>query len=158
MLSLVSPSLLILLRNTVLSLCVLSAGSVLAEEKPVAPEGISGAVTVTAEEVIKLIFSNPHIVLIDSRKNTEYLKGHIEGAVNILNTVLSEKNLQQHIKDKSAALLFYCNGPRCMRSADSVKKALSWGYTNLFWYRGGWKEWTDKRFPVITGEYLYPAQ
>ena len=126
------------------------------EEKPAAPDSIEGAVTVSAEEVIKLIFSNPGIVVIDSRKNTEYLKGHIEGAVNILNTVLTPESLEKYARDKSAAVLFYCNGTRCMRSADSVKKALSWGYSNVFWFRGGWKEWTDKRFPVITGEYQYP--
>ena len=146
------------LRLTVFFLGILLLGNAYAAEKPVAPDSIDGAVTVSAEEVIKLIFSNPHIVLIDSRKNTEYLKGHIEGAINILNTVLSQQGLEKHVPNKSAALLFYCNGIRCMRSSDSVKKALGWGYTNLFWFRGGWDEWMDKRFPVITGEYLYPKQ
>ncbi|MDH5765827.1 MAG: rhodanese-like domain-containing protein [Gammaproteobacteria bacterium] len=144
------------IRTGVVVLALLLTSVVYAEEKPAAPDSIKGAVSVTAEEVIKLIFSNPGIVIVDSRKKTEYLKGHIEGAVNILNTVMSQQDLEQYLTDKSSAILFYCNGPRCMRSSDAVTKALSWGYTNVFWFRGGWKEWTDNRFPVITGEYLYP--
>ena len=143
---------LIQLRNLILFCCILSAGHSSANEKPFAPGDIPGAVTVSAEEVIKLIFSNPDLVVIDSRKNTEYLKGHIEGAVNILNTVLTVEQLDEIVKDKTSAVLFYCNGIRCMRSSDSVKKALSWGYSNVFWFRGGWDEWNDKRFPVITGK------
>ena len=147
-----------IIRLTSFCLGLIFVGNAYAAEKPNAPGSINGAVTVSAEEVIKLIFSNPHIVMIDSRKNTEYLKGHIEGALNILNTVLSRQELEKRVPDKSAAVLFYCNGIRCMRSSDSVKKALSWDYTNVFWFRGGWDEWTEKRFPVITGEYLYPKQ
>ena len=146
----------VLIRHLLLCLGCLASFHLQANEKPIAPENIQGAVTVTAEEVIKLIFSNPNIVMIDSRKSTEYLKGHIEGAVNILNTALTEEKMHGLVADKNAAILFYCNGVRCMRSSDSVKKALGWGYNNLFWFRGGWKEWTEKRFPVITGEYLYP--
>ena len=37
-----------------------------------------------------------------------------------------------------------------MRSTDAVNKALAWGYKNVYWYRGGWKEWTEKRLPVVT--------
>ncbi|MDH5736278.1 MAG: rhodanese-like domain-containing protein [Gammaproteobacteria bacterium] len=144
--------LLIQLRNLILCLCVCYAGLSFANEKPNAPNDIPGAVSVTAEEVIKLVFSNPDLVVIDSRKNTEYLKGHIEGSVNILNTELTADELEKYLKDKTTAVLFYCNGVRCMRSSDSVRKALDWGYSNVFWFRGGWDEWTDKRFPVITGK------
>jgi rhodanese-related sulfurtransferase len=134
-----------------LMISILCSIPTIAESRPAAPDEIPGAIAVSAEELIKLVFSNPDIVLIDSRKKTEYIKGHIEGAINILNTVLSLKKLQAVVPDKTGAILFYCNGPRCLRSSDSVKKAQSWGYTNIFWFRGGWKEWQEKRFPIITG-------
>ena len=129
-----------------------------ASEKPTAPESIKGAVTITAEEVIKLILSNPDIVIIDSRKKTEYIKGHIEGAINLLNTGLSIEELSLIAPNKAGAIIFYCNGPRCLRSSDSVTKAIAWGYNNIFWFRGGWKEWVNKKFPIIMGEYLYPPK
>ena len=97
-----------------------------------------------------MILGNPDLVVIDSRKKTEFIKGHIEGAINILNTELEIEDLESIVPDRTAALLFYCNGVRCLRSSDSITRAVDWGYTNLFWFRGGWKEWTEKRLPVVT--------
>lgn len=129
---------------------VFFSGSLSAVEKPYAPENIPAATSVSAEEVVDLILSNPDIIIIDSRKKTEYLKGHIEGAVNILNTKLALDDLEAIAPDRTQAVLFYCNGARCLRSSDSINKAVKWGYTNIFWFRGGWEEWTEKRLPVIT--------
>lgn len=132
-----------------LGLALFSA-SAMAAEKPYVPESMPGATSVSAEEVVAMILSNSELVVIDSRKKTEYIKGHIEGAINILNTELTPDNLEEVAPDKTKALLFYCNGIRCLRSSDSIGKALDWGYTNIFWFRGGWNEWTEKRLPVIT--------
>jgi rhodanese-related sulfurtransferase len=104
---------------------------------------------VTAEEAIDLILENPAMAVIDSRKKSEYVKGHIEGAVSILNTEMTEADLQSVAPQKDSAILFYCNGVRCLRSSDAIRKAKSWGYTNLIWFRGGWKEWTDKNLPIV---------
>jgi rhodanese-related sulfurtransferase len=121
----------------------------IANEKPFAPDSIDGVMIVTAEQAIDLILENPDMPIIDSRKKTEYLKGHIEGAVSILNTELTAQDLEQIVPGKDSAILFYCNGIRCLRSSDAIRKARSWGYTNLIWFRGGWKEWTDKHLPVV---------
>ena len=132
------------------SISILFSSALFAEQKPYAPENIQDVTTVSAEEVIELILANPDLIVIDSRKKTEYQKGHIEGAVNMLNTQLKPEDLERVSPEKSTEILFYCNGTRCLRSADSIKKAKSWGYTRLIWLRGGWKEWTEKRLPVVT--------
>ena len=131
-------------------LSITASTILLAGEKPYAPESMPGTTIVSAEEVIEMILGNPELIVIDSRKKTEYIKGHIEGAINVLNTELGPEELEFIAPDKNTALLFYCNGVRCLRSSDSLTKAAGWGYTNLFWFRGGWKEWTDKRLPVVT--------
>ena len=128
---------------------LLFSTTLLAEEKPYAPESIQDVVIVSAEQAIEMILSTPELLVIDSRKKTEYLKGHIEGSINILNTQLEREGLERIAPDKTKAILFYCNGVRCLRSTDSINKARSWGYSNLIWFRGGWKEWTDKRLPVV---------
>jgi len=140
----------IMSRTILACLWLLLSSTVLADEKPFVPENIPGAITVSAEEVIELILLNPELVVIDSRKKTEYSKGHIEGAVNILNTQMQQEALEAIAPHKTKAILFYCNGTRCLRSADAVSKAMEWGYKNIFWFRGGWNEWLDKRLPVIT--------
>ena len=122
----------------------------IADNKPYAPESIDDVKIVTAEEAIDLILDHPDMPIIDSRKKTEFVKGHIEGAISLLNTDMTKKDLQRVAPEKNNAILFYCNGERCMRSTDAIRKAKSWGYTNLIWFRGGWKEWTEKRLPVVT--------
>ena len=121
-----------------------------ADGKPFAPESIDGVVIVTAEEAIELILDNPDMPIIDSRKKTEYVKGHIEGAVNLLDTEMTEQDIQAVAADKQAAILFYCNGVRCLRSSNAIVKVQGWGYSNLIWFRGGWKEWSEKRLPIVT--------
>jgi rhodanese-related sulfurtransferase len=133
-----------------LCISILFSSTLSAEEKPFAPETIQDVTIVSAEQAIEMIISNPELVVIDSRKKTEYLKGHIEGSINILNTRLTREDLERVSPDKSREILFYCNGTRCLRSSDSINKARGWGYTNLIWFRGGWKEWTEKRLPVVT--------
>ena len=63
---------------------MLSEDGILADAKPHAPESIPGATSVSAEQVVELILSKPDMIIIDSRKKAEYVKGHIEGAQNIL--------------------------------------------------------------------------
>ena len=126
------------------------SGSLPADEKPFAPETVPGASIVSAEQVIEMILANPSLIVIDSRKKTEFIKGHIEGAINILNTDLEPEDLEAITPDRATPLLFYCNGVRCLRSSDSISRAIDWGYTSIYWFRGGWKEWTDKRLPVVT--------
>ena len=135
---------------TLLSALALMSTVCLAETKPHAPESIDDVQIVTAEQAIDLILANPDMPIIDSRKKTEFVKGHIEGAVSILNTDMTEQDLQGVAPDKNSAILFYCNGERCLRSTDAIRKAKSWGYSNLIWFRGGWKEWSEKRLPVVT--------
>ena len=141
---------LFVMRNLIFCVVLSLSSSVVAGEKPYAPESLPGATILTAEEVISLILANPDLIVIDSRKKTEYIKGHIEGAINILNTELVLEDLDLIVPDRTTALLFYCNGVRCLRSSDSINKVVGWGYTNLYWFRGGWKEWTEKRLPVVT--------
>ena len=136
-------------RNAIICLLFFSS-ELLADTKPFVPENIPGVIMVSAEEVIELILLNPDLVVIDSRKKTEYSKGHIEGAVNILNTLMHQEDLEMIAPDKTRGILFYCNGTRCLRSSDAASKALDWGYKSIFWFRGGWNEWTEKRLPVIT--------
>lgn len=117
-------------------------------DKPVAPEQIRGATNLTAEQVVQKIQSTPQLVIIDARRHEEYAKGHIEGAITLLDTDMTEALLAKHVRNKNTPILFYCNGERCLRSTNATQKALGWGYSNIFWFRGGWQEWTTKELPI----------
>lgn len=41
------------------------------------------------------------------------------------------------------------DGVKCGRSAKAIKIAVKCGYSNLFWFRGGYAEWLEKGYPVV---------
>jgi rhodanese-related sulfurtransferase len=117
-------------------------------EKPFAPDRIDGVTIVDAAGVIELIYSMPELTIIDSRLVSEYEKGHIEGALHLLDTDMSEQTLTRIVRDHDLPILFYCNGERCLRSANAIEQAISYGYSNLYWFRSGWQEWLDLELPI----------
>ena len=128
-------------------LLVLFSSAALAD-KPIAPEHIEGATDLTAEQVVALILDTPELVIIDARKEDEFAKGHIENAISLLDTTMSREALAGLVPSPTTPILFYCNGERCLRSTNAAKKAASWGYTRVYWFRGGWVKWREKKLPV----------
>lgn len=117
-------------------------------DKPFAPESIEGATRISAEQLVEMFNTMPDLVIIDARHREEYKKGHIETAQCMLDTEMTRAMLGKRVHSKETPVVFYCNGERCMRSTNAVKKAVSWGYRRVYWFRGGWKEWSEKGLPV----------
>ncbi len=116
-----------------------------------APRNIPGATTVNHEGVVEAITSLPKLVVIDSRRKSDFDSGHIEGAINILDTNMTDENaLASVVKTKSTPVLFYCNGLSCGRAANATKKAVQWGYTKVFYYAEGLHEWKRESLPLET--------
>ena len=123
------------------------AFSAFAEKK--APESIDGTKRVSAEEVVELVMNTPDLVIIDARKTSDRdAAGWIEGSVGLPDYDTNAESLAKHVPSKTAPVLFYCNGVKCGRSVKSSKQAVSLGYKNIYWFRGGWEEWTQKGMPV----------
>lgn len=122
------------------------------EEKPLAPETIEGAETVTAEDIFTLVEEKDNLVIIDSRKERDYKEGHIQDAVRLINTEANPETMAEVIPSMDTPVLIYCNGPRCGRAAKTTKKAVDAGYTEVYYYYNGMNEWNDMGLPVITEE------
>ena len=121
--------------------------SAAAEKK--APDFIDGTKRVSAEEVVELVMNTPGLVVIDARKASDRESaGWIEGSIGLPNYDTNAETLAKHIPAKTTPVLFYCNGVKCGRSVESSKKAVSLGYKNIYWFRGGWEEWMEKGMPV----------
>ena len=118
-------------------------------EKKDSPLTIDGTKKVTAEEVIDLVTNLSDIVIVDARKSSDRDgAGWIEGSFGLPNTSTNEESLAKHVANKDTPVLFYCNGIKCGRSVESSKLAVSLGYKKIYWFRGGWEEWTQKGMPV----------
>lgn len=124
--------------------CLLIAESVSA--KAPAPEQVEGAVTVSTLRAKALM--NQGVTFIDVRRAVDYQSSHIQWAIHLdLKLDLTQDALLAVVK-KNQPVVFYCNGDMCQRSAIASEKAVAWGWTKVFYYRGGFPDWQKAGLPV----------
>jgi rhodanese-related sulfurtransferase len=84
-------------------------------------------------------------VLIDTREDSEWAKGHLPGAQHLCKGVI-ERDIEARVPDKGALIVLYCGGGlRSALAADSLQKM---GYTNVVSMDGGWHAWNERQLPV----------
>lgn len=95
------------------------------------------------------------VMLIDARPaGRKFNPGHIPGAINIPDDKF-EQMKDQLPQDKSTLLIYYCEGPECVLSHNSAKKADALGYTNVKVYTNGYPEWIAKgEIGAVAGAYI----
>ncbi len=88
------------------------------------------------------------VAFIDSRGGSPYGRGHIPGATNLSFPYrLTKDNLSQLV-GLDDEVVFYCGGTDCHLSANSCAQALTWGYTRVYYFAGGFPEWRNAGYPV----------
>ena len=121
------------------------------------PDSLEGATIVDAAKVKELMAAGA--TAIDTRKGLEYAEAHIKGAIHVAYKEKSEKKADFDMAkdkwktkklpaDKNAKIILYCNGPTCWKSYKSSKTAVSLGYKNVYWFRGGLPEWKQAGYPT----------
>ena len=76
------------------------------------------------------------------------------GSINIPDDKF-EQMKDQLPQDKSMLLIYYCEGPECVLSHNSARKAEALGYTNVKVYTNGYPEWVAKgEFGAVAGAYV----
>ena len=114
-----------------------------------APKSLAVAITIDSEHLIELHHSVPDLKIIDSRHHEDFTQGYIETSISLPLRDTSCGSLKKLTKNKDQALVFYCNGSLADTSIDAIQIASSCGYKRLFWFRGGFVEWTDKDYPYL---------
>lgn len=112
------------------------------------PVVMDGATPVTAEELSDLIKQMDNLVIIDSRLEEKESNRSIVGSHPLPYTRTSPDTLSNLVPDKLTPVVFYCDNLGCPHSMKAIKKAVSYGYVNVFWFRGGLSEWVEKGFPT----------
>ena len=132
----------ILFPLLILLLCVVN----MAKADNLAPEKIEGARTVSTVTA-KLLFDKGYH-FIDVRGLDDFKMGHIPGAYHLsIKSDFDERNLSVIVK-KSQPVVIYCNGILCMGSSIAIKKAIDWGWSNIFYYREGIGDWKQQGYSV----------
>lgn len=119
----------------------------------ISPGTNPGATKVSAEGVFNLFEKIPDLVIIDSRlasgPSSGRANGYIEGSVSLPDIDTTCASLAKLLPRKNTPALYYCNGPKCGRSAKAIQIARKCGYSNMYWFRGGFEEWLKKGYPYV---------
>ena len=110
------------------------------------PESVPGCTTVDAAAA-KALFDK-EAAFVDLRKENMWNNGRIPGAIWLdFKNAFTAETLQQEVS-KDEAVVFYCSGVRCPRSAKASEKALAWGYGEVYYFRSGFPAWKNAGYPV----------
>jgi rhodanese-related sulfurtransferase len=97
-------------------------------------------------EVKKRLDAGEKIILVDTREDSEWARGHIPGAIHVGKGII-ERDIEKTIPDHNATIVLYCGGGfRSALAADNLQKM---GYTNVISMDGGWRGWTGADYPVV---------
>lgn len=118
----------------------------LARANAEAPEFVAGARTIDSATA-KLLFDKGYFFL-DVRGLEDFKAGHVPGAFHLpVKSDFIEQNLIA-IAKKEQPLIIYCNGINCLGSSAAAKKAVEWGWNNIFYYREGIPAWRQHGYPL----------
>jgi rhodanese-related sulfurtransferase len=124
------------------------SGAALADEDT--PGTLEGTRIVSADE-LRAILNQRAVKVYDLRKKASYVEGHIPGAINAARHY-DEKGKALDVsvldRDRATTVVFYSHGVSGWKSYWAAKSAVSAGYSNVLWLRGGYAEWEDKNLPV----------
>lgn len=124
----------------------------MAQSSPTTPLTAAGVEVVSVQQAQALIGK---AAFFDMRSAVNYGKGHIKGAVALPYDQKSELveafdsskdkfDMSQLPADKSAAVVFYSDGPAGWKSYKAARLASQAGYKNVKWLREGTAGWTAK--------------
>jgi rhodanese-related sulfurtransferase len=139
------------------ALLMLGAMAVSAAMAAEVPSTLNGVKIVSAEEAKQMLDSG--VPVIDTRVAAEYADKTIKGAISVPYKEKSAKDpgfdpsqdqfdLSKLPANKNAPLVLFCNSGECWKSYKACVAALKAGYTRIYWFRGGFPEWTSKGLPT----------
>jgi rhodanese-related sulfurtransferase len=93
----------------------------------------------------KMLAAGEKHVLVDTREDNEWDKGHVQSAVHLSRGII-ERDIETQYPDKDTPLVLYCGGGfRSALVADNLQKM---GYTNATSLDGGWKALKESGLPL----------
>jgi ABC-type phosphate/phosphonate transport system substrate-binding protein/rhodanese-related sulfurtransferase len=121
------------------------------------PRVLAGVKIVSADDALLLMKKG--VPLYDTRVEEEYREKHIKGARWLPYGEKSAKevgfdaakdsfDVGRVAANRDAPVIFSCNGAECWKSYKSCVSALKAGYTQIYWFRGGFPEWVARGYPV----------
>jgi rhodanese-related sulfurtransferase len=91
---------------------------------------------------------NTDFLLVDARPREQYYMAHIPGAVSM---PLNEISAYVSGLDRNRMIVTYCGNYHCPISTKAAMEFSRLGFTNVYDYKGGIKEWQEMGNAAATG-------
>jgi rhodanese-related sulfurtransferase len=115
-----------------------------------APLQVEGSTTITLQQAQSL--HEAGAVFVDVRNPRLFRRKHIPGSYHLDLKNGFEKAALEKLVTKDQPLVIYSSGMNCARGYRAVAMAVSWGFANVKYFRGGIVEWRDAGYPFTYPE------
>jgi rhodanese-related sulfurtransferase len=102
----------------------------------------------SVDDLSALMKSGTDFLLVDARQREQYAMAHIPGAVSM---PLNEIPDYAGSLDRNRMIVTYCGNYHCPISTKAAAELTSLGFTNIYDYKGGIKEWQETGHATATG-------
>ena len=106
----------------------------------------SGGIKEVSLKIAQDLFEK-NILFVDARAKEYFLEGHIPGAICFDNFDSLATEIDNRIQDNSFFIV-YCSDDDCGSSEELSYQLRDEGFTNIYLFKGGWKQWTDNNMPI----------
>jgi rhodanese-related sulfurtransferase len=107
----------------------------------------SGINVMTAAELKAELASEKPPVVVDVLSAESYAAGHIKGSISAPSDRMQEVAARR-LPDKSARIVVYCASFECGASTSAAAALQKLGYTNVYDFKGGLKQWRELGGPM----------
>jgi rhodanese-related sulfurtransferase len=100
---------------------------------------------ITPEETYARQQSGDAVLVVDTREDNEWGRGHVAGAVHLGKGII-ERDIEKVAPELDREIILYCGGG--FRSALAADTLQQMGYTNVKSMSEGWRGWTQRGLPT----------
>jgi rhodanese-related sulfurtransferase len=101
-------------------------------------------------EIAEKLFEKKTL-FVDARLKEYYLEGHIPNSLCNDNLDSLVTNIDQHISVDDAFVV-YCSDDDCGSSEELAFSLQEQGFSNIYLFKGGWKQWKNNNLPFENNE------
>ena len=97
-------------------------------------------------EIAKDLFDQ-NILFVDARSEEYYVEGHIPKALCNDNLDFLITKMEEYISIDNGFVV-YCSDDDCGSSEELAYSLQEQGFSNIYLFKGGWKQWVDNNLPI----------
>ena len=97
-------------------------------------------------DVAERLFSDS-VLFVDARAKEHYIEGHIPNSIcnDDFNSLVFQV---EYLAGYDSGFVVYCSDDDCGSSEDLAYQLQDQGFTNIYVFKGGWKQWMENNLPI----------